>query len=107
MVNVESQTIARYPGQRKRRSKTRKALLDAGLRVFAERPIDALAAGQARSEAVDWGVTYWVGLCYSLMAHIVGAQPDRDVAEEAISAMIAMSLDGIKARILKRDPAGV
>lgn len=55
----------------------------------------ACAAGQARDEAREAGVLYWLGLCQMLMANIVERKVTADEARTRLTAMLILGLTGL------------
>ncbi len=55
----------------------------------------ALAQGLLRPEAREVGVTYWLGLCLILAAHLIAARPKRDIAAGLFADMLMLGLTGL------------
>lgn len=56
---------------------------------------DALAAGEARPQAAEAGVLFWLGLCHALMVDVAHRQLSTSVSASALQAMIVLGLTGI------------
>jgi AcrR family transcriptional regulator len=55
----------------------------------------ALEAGHLRPEAREMGVTYWLGLCLVLAAHLIVTTPAREDAEKLLADMLVLGLTGL------------
>jgi len=55
----------------------------------------ALAAGLLRPEARETGVTYWLGLCLVVIAHVVTTRPSREQAARHLAEMLLLGLTGL------------
>lgn len=55
----------------------------------------ALAEGLLRPEARDMGVTYWLGLCLVLSAHLVTTRPPLTLAATLLADMLTLGLTGL------------